>query len=59
MFIYYSHHSVDIGHMIASRLVHGLIYGVISKTFHSLSLPVVMMISITAIAAIYWFFKRR
>ena len=59
MFIYSSHHSFDIGHMIASSLVHGLIYGVIFKAFHSLSLPAVVIISVIGIAAIYWFFKRR
>ncbi len=59
MLIYYSHHSLDIGHMIVSSIVHGLIYGIIFKAFHNLSFPMVMIISVIVIAAIYWFFKRR
>jgi hypothetical protein len=39
--------------------VHGLVYGVIFKAFHALSLPVVILVSLIGLVGLFWFFKRR
>ena len=48
-----------IENMIVSSLIHGLIYGVIFKLFHALPLPLTIVITVMAVGAIWYYFKRR
>jgi hypothetical protein len=57
--IQHAGHGFDIGRMITSSLVHGLIYGVIFKAFHALSLPVVVLIAVIGVVLLFLIFKRR
>ena len=59
MLITYAHHGFDIGHLIVNSLVHGLIYGVIFKAFHGLSLPVVGFITVGVLTVLYLYFKKK
>jgi hypothetical protein len=59
MLITYTHYGFDIGHMIVNSLVHGLIYGVIFKAFHGLSLPVAGFITVGVLIVLYLFFRRK
>ena len=50
---------MHIGHMIASSLVHGLIYGAIFKLFRGLPLPVDIIIAVVSIALVWLFTRNR
>lgn len=56
----YLHHYAlahDVGHMILSAVIHGLIYGLIFKVFHHLGMAVAALITVLGIGAI-WFWAR-
>ena len=59
IFIIHSHHGFDMGHMIVNSLVHGLIYGVIFKAFHGLSLTVSGFITAIVLIVLYFYFRKK
>jgi hypothetical protein len=60
LFIAHAHGGgINIENMIASSLVHGLIYGVIFKIFHNVSLQVAGGIALVGVGALWYFFKKR
>lgn len=52
-------HGLNIGHMVVSSLVHGLIYGAIFKAFYGLSLPVIIGITVIVIGVLWFIFRSK
>jgi hypothetical protein len=46
-------HHFDIAHMIASSLIHGLIYAAVFKLFHHLSLAGALIAAAGGVAAVW------
>jgi hypothetical protein len=59
IFIHAHHQGLNIGHMVTSSVIHGLIYGVIFKALHGLSFPVVALIAVSIIGLLWFFFRRK
>jgi hypothetical protein len=59
MFVQYAHHGFNIGQMIVNSVVHGLVYGVIFKVFHALSLPVAVGVGLVGLLLLYLFFRKK
>jgi hypothetical protein len=58
-FVHAHHQGFNIGNMVVSSLIHGLIYGVIFKALHGLSFPVVALIAVSIIGLLWFIFGKR
>lgn len=52
-------HHINVGHMVASSVVHGLVYGTIFKVFRELPLPADIAIAIGGIFLVWLLSSRR
>ena len=50
---------INFGHMIASSVVHGLVYGVIFKVFRELPLTVDLVIAAAGVFLVWRFSRNR
>ena len=53
------HHGFDIGHMVVSSVVHGVVYASIYKLMHGLSTTVVVCLSVSIVIFAWLIFRRR